>query len=622
MALVPMTRAPFLSALKTALPVAFLIAVLAAPTERLSAQANPGQPAAKPPAAPAAPTAPTAPGQTAAGQTAPGQPAAKASAPSPLDKPVFDAIKKYREGDAAGALAILEPHKKEIAEIRPLASVLGAIYVDAGKPQQGFDLLAPLAAKEDADAPILYNAGRAALALGKTTDARNYLMRSVAIEPASPASRELGMLLAREGKVVEAYRSLRPWSIRSPRDSEARLTAAVLALGLERPFEAEELLAGQPEADPAIRLLRAKVAIQKGDGPAAIALLQPIAGKHPEAMDLEIRRTQAEAYLLADSPAEAIPLLQGKASSPAVALLLARAQRQTKNIAAALATLQPFAEKLPTDPKNVGDPRPASAIASEYGQILAAQGKTPEALGYLERATQLNPLSPEAFAAYADTLKAAGRADQAKIAQAHAKELADGRDQTRQIAEQAARELRDALAAPPPSAAAPGASAAGAPAAGAAPPPALSTELQEALRAMSSGDRTKALNLVRQRIKAAPDDLVARNLEVRILMGDQRFAEALAAAEAARRQAPDNADMVYQQAAIEMAMKRLTEAELDFRRAIALAPNHVAALSDLAVLLTVQGKKPEAEKLLRKVLEINPRDTHARENLDRLYKEE
>ena len=559
--------------------------------------------------APAAPSAP-APAQPAA----PGQPA-KAPAPSPLDKPVFEAIKKYQEGDAAGALAILEPHKAEVAKIRPLAAVLGAIYVDAGKPQEASDLLGPIAADENADAPILYNAGRAALALGKTNDARNYLMRSVAKEPASPASRELGLLLAREGKVVEAYRSLRPWSIRSPRDSEARLTAAVLALQLERPFEAEELLAGQPEDDPAIRLLRAKVANQKGEGPAALALLQPIAAKHPDSMDLEIRRTQAEAYLLADSPAEAIPLLSGKASSsPAVALLLARAQRQTKNVAAALATLAPFAEKLPADVKSVGDPRPAAAIASEYGQILAAQGKTPEALGYLERATRLNPLSPEVFAAYADTLKAAGRADESKTAQAKAKELSDGRAEARRIAEQAARDLREAIANA-------GAATAAGPASAdpAAPQPALSPEMQEALRVMSSGDRNKALELVRKRVKAAPDDLVARNLEVRILMGDQRFTEALAAAEAARRYAPDNADMVYQQAAVEMAMKRLTDAELDFRRVLAINPNHLPAMSDLAVLLTVQGKKAEAEKLLRKVLEINPRDANAKANLERLY---
>ena len=609
MALVPMTSRPF-SLCRTAPAAALALAALAA-SSGLAGFAVPL--AAKAPA-PAVPSAQA----PAAAPAAPGQPA-KASAPSPLDKPVFDAIKKYQEGDAAGALAILEPHKKEVAEIRPLASVLGAIYVDAGKPQEAFDLLGPIAAKEDADAPILYNAGRAALALGKANDGRNFLMRSVAIEPASPASRELGLLLAREGKVVEAYRSLRPWSIRSPRDFEARLTAAVLALQLERPFEAEELLGGQPEDDPAIRLLRAKVAIQKGEGPAALALLQPIAAKHPDSMDLELRRTQAEAYLLADSPGEAIPLLTGKTGqSPALALLLARAQRQTKNVAAALATLQPYAEKLPADGKGIGDPRPASAIASEYGQILAAQGKLPEALGYLERATRLNPLSPEAFSAYADSLKAAGRAEEAKTAQAKAKELADGRTQARQTAEQAARELREAIAATSAGAASTSASAS---AAGAPPQPVLSPEMQEALRVMSSGDRNKALDLVKKRVKDAPDDLVARNLEVRILMGEQRFTEALAAAEASRRYAPDNADMVYQQAAIEMAMKRFTEAEADFRRVLAINSNHLPAMSDLAVLLTVQGKKGEAEKLLRKVLEINPRDANAKANLERLYAE-
>ena len=77
--------------------------------------------------------------------------------------------------------------------------------------------------------------------------------------------------------------------------------------------------------------------------------------------------------------------------------------------------------------------------------------------------------------------------------------------------------------------------------------------------------------------------------------------------------------MVYQQAAVEMAMKRLTDAELDFRRVLAINPNHLPAMSDLAVLLTVQGKKAEAEKLLRKVLEINPRDANAKANLERLY---
>ena len=544
---------------------------------------------------------PAAAPQAAKPAAVPGAPAA-----SPLDKPVFEAIEKYKAGDAPGALAILEPHKGELTGQRPLLALLGALYLDSGKPQPALEILAPLAAAADADAPVLYNTGRAELALGKIAEARRDLARSVAIEPASPASRELGLLFAREGQIVEAYRSLRPWSIRSPRDSEARLTAAMLALQLERPFEAEELLIGQKADDPAIRLLSAKVAIQKGDGPAALALLQPIAAKHPPAMDLEIRRTQAEAYLLADSPAEALALLRGKSGNvPALALLLARAQRQTKDAAGALATLKPFADKLPTDPAAAGDPRPAAAIAVEYGQLLAAQGKAPEGLVFLERATKLNPVSPEAFRAYGDALTAAHRAEEARAPLAKAQELAAGRAKARAEAEKAAQEFRAAVTettTAPPKPAVP-----------------ASPEMQEAMRKMATGDQAGAIAAIHKRVVAVPGDVVARALEVRLLLSSKRYTEALAAADAALRQAPQNPDMIYQHGAVQMALGHVGDAELDFRRAIAIDAKNVAAMSDLAVLLSVQNKKPEAEQLLRRVLEINPRDVNAKQTLDALY---
>lgn len=540
-------------------------------------------------------------------------PAAPAPA-SPLDQPVFQALQKYRAGDAAGALAILAPHQKEAAGQAPVLSLLGAIYVDAGRPKEGLDLLAPLAAKPDADAAVLYNAGRAALGSGKADDAIGYLKRSVALDSASPASRELGLLLARRGQVVEAYSNLRPWSIRSPRDAEARLTAASLALQLERPFEAEELLVGQPKSDPAIRLLLGKVAIQKGDGPAALALLEPLVAKHPPSMDLELRRTRAEAFLLADSPGEAVRQLRGKTGGvPSLALLLARGQRQTKDVAGALATLEPFAAKLPADAKSLGDPRPAAAIAVEYGQLLAASGRPADGLVYLEKATRLNPLSPEAFRAYGQALQGAGKGDQATPVLARAKELDEGRAQARKDAQAADQEYREAFAAFQ--------SANAAAAKPGKPAEPMSPEMQEALRAMSSGDRAGALAAIRRRLAAVPGDLPAYAIEVRLLLGLGRLPEALAAAEAALRQAPQNADMVYQRGAVQMALKHSAEAERDFRRALELQPAHLASMNDLAVLLTTAGKKAEAEKLLRRVLDLNPRDANAAANLEQLRKE-
>ena len=50
----------------------------------------------------------------------------------------------------------------------------------------------------------------------------------------------------------------------------------------------------------------------KKDGPGAVALLKPLLAKHPQGMDLEVRRSLAEAELLAGQPAEAVKLIDGQ----------------------------------------------------------------------------------------------------------------------------------------------------------------------------------------------------------------------------------------------------------------------------------------------------------------------
>lgn len=67
-----------------------------------------------------------------------------------------------------------------------------------------------------------------------------------------------------------------------------------------------------------------------------------------------------------------------------------------------------------------------------------------------------------------------------------------------------------------------------------------------------------------------------------------------------------------------MASKDVKGAEQDLRKALEIAPSHIAALNDLAVLLGAQGKKAEARTLLEKVLAINPTDPMAKDNLKRL----
>jgi Flp pilus assembly protein TadD len=473
------------------------------------------------------------------------------------------------------------------------------MYIELNRPQEAMAVLKPLADVEDAQPAVLYQAGRAALGSGHADEARVYFTRSVLKQPASPAARELGMIMAREGRVVEAYSMLRPWALGNPTDPDARLMAASLALTLERPDDAAELLKGQNEMEAAVRLLRGRVLIQKKDGPGAVATLQPLFANHPPGMDLEVRRNLAEAQLLAGKPGEAVNLLAGKTGDhPALVLLLGRAQRQAGNAPAALATLKPFADKLPDDPNTLGDPRPAGGIALEYGTLLSAAGRTPEAVAFLDKATRFTPRNAEAWKAYAKALDAAGRKDDARQAVARA--------------EDAAKPAAPRSAYAPPQG--------GASPAAAGQEPALGKGLQSAVDFMSKGQLDSALAATRQEMAVSKDPR-ARMLEVRILLTQKKPDEAMKSVEAALKAEPNNPDYVYLKGAIEMGQQRWGSAETDLRKALQIAPRHTAAMNDLAVLLMTLNKKPEAQSLLEQVLKINPQDQMAAANLERLKAE-
>lgn len=526
---------------------------------------------------------------------APAAPPAQQQAAPPLHPAVQEAINLAESGDAAGALKKLQAAPKE-AVTPPIQSLMGVLHLQLNQPREAYALLQPLADAEDAQPAVLYHAGRAALLVGETDAGREYLTRSVVLQPASPAARDLGMLTAREGRVVEAYSMLRPWALRNPKDTDARLMAANLALQIERPDDAVELLKGMPDTDPALRLLRAKALIQKKDGTGAAALVRPLLASHPPGMETEVRRTLAEAELLAGNAAEAVKLLDGKTGGyPAVTLLLARAQHKAGDKAAALATLKPLADQLPEDAAGMGDPRPAAGIALEYAALLAETGRAAEALPFLEKSTRYYPRNPEAWKSLARAYEAAGRGDDA------AKALT--------MAEEAARPpVRQAAAQPAPSAPT-------APAAPALPPP--SEALQNAIRLMSQDQASQALVIARQEFGITKDPR-ALIVEVQALLSLKREEEALQAAEAALKTSPENPDFLYLRGVSQMGLHRWSAAEADLRKVIQLQPRHVAAMNDLAVLLINVDKKAEAQRLLEHVLEINPQDQMAAANLERL----
>lgn len=542
------------------------------------------------------PTPQAAPAQTAPAPQ-PAQPAAPAPEISPAGRKFQEAAALVKKGDMAGAVAILEGLRKEGTAEPHHLSLLGALYVDQGRVAEAMAILRPLAAPEDADPAVLYNAGRAALVMRNIPEAQRYFERSVAKVPMSPASRELGLLLSRQGKVVEAYRYLRPWAVSDPNDLEVRIIAATIALRLERPAEADEILSGLPEKEPAIQLLRAQARIQRGDGKGALAILQPIEKNHPESFDLEVRRTLAEAHLAASDPVSALKVLDGHAAGrPSLLLLQARAQRLSGSSQAAMATLKPLIAQIPDDPKAIGDPRPAAGVAVEYGRLLLASKDVQGAVPILEKATRLYPSSREAWEVYAEALTAANRPQDAAAAR------------------QKAREIADAAAARPNTAPA---------AAAQAPAPAgeaLSPNLAEALRQMADGQNDKALEAVRKEVAAAPTNARARALEVQLLLRTQRFQDALKAAEAAVAADPKNPDYIYLRGAAHIALQHVPEAEKDLRRTLEMSPQHIAALNDLAVVLTQQKKLAEAQKLLEKVLALTPDNAAAKASLENIKK--
>ncbi|HXT20762.1 MAG TPA: tetratricopeptide repeat protein, partial [Thermoanaerobaculia bacterium] len=477
---------------------------------------------------------------------------AQAAAGTAAEQAMQAAMTKADAGDYKGALAILEPLKKDPALPTGGKALLATLYLETGRPGDALALLEPLTTGKP-DPALLYNAARAAARVGQGEKGRRWLEQAAAMQPASPAGRDLGMALAREGRVVEAYVLLRPWAAVHPNDSDARVAAAALAIELERPAEAAVFLQGLDAKNPAIQLLQAKTLVLAGDPKRAIELVKPLMAKHPEGMDTEVRRTLAEAYVLADQPKEAQALLEGKTRGiPELVLVLGRAQRRAGNPKAALATLEPLGKHLP-QPGAVGDPRPAVRIAVEYGSLLVQMGRAAEAVSVLQQATKLNPQSPPAWEQLAEALVAAGRKGEAEPARAKAAELT----------QQVTTKLAVSRAAAPPTAAAGGARPS-------APVPSA--------------------------------DVQAKVARFRAQLSLGRYVEARKLAEEMLASSPKNADYLYQVAVVDMAQKQTTAAETHFKAALASAPNHVAALNDYAVLLMQQNRRDEARRMLQKVL--------------------
>jgi len=503
------------------------------------------------------------------------------------------ALELAASGELEEAIELIRPVATAAGASPRSRSLLGTLLLESGRAREAYDLLRPMAAEPEAEAAVLYNAGRAAAALGAVDEAVSFLERSETLEPGSPAARELGLLLARTGRYAYAYALLKPWIAAHPDDRRATEIGALCAVQLARPLDAEAHLARLPQDEPQVQLLWAAVRQMRGDPWGAIALLEPLLEGASGAMERDVRRRLAEAHTTVGNASQAVELLEGRtAGDPAMTVQLARAQYQGGEPEAALATLEPVAPAV-LAAVQAGDEAPAPAapgILLEYGRLLASAGRSAEAVPFLEATTRLTPQDKEGWQQLGQALAAAGRGEEAQTALSRFQELlaAEGSDADRE--ERLSADLDDPTG----------------------------RELRRAARLLGEEDWDGALRIARREAALAPADPRPALLESRILLMAGRTEEALELAEALVAGLPSNADALYQRGVVRVTLGDLEAAEADFRAALEIAPDHVAALSDLAVLLADRGDVDEARALLERVLELRPGDPAATANLEGL----
>ncbi len=506
---------------------------------------------------------------------------------------IQSALQKYQAGDVKGAIAVLEPLRKKKPGAHPAAlSLLGTLYLEADRPKDALAVLGPIADSGAAGPVILDGAGRAALALKQTARAEKYLKDAVARAPGSPAVRDLGLLLGSEGRLDESYVLLRPWVLAHADDAEARLSAAYAAVELDRTPEAADLLQGLPDDNPRVRLLRGRVLLLQRKEREALAILEPLVKSSPPELELSVRRYLAEAHLATGEAAAAIPLLQGKlGDDPSLALLLGRAYYRAGNPADAAAVMEPFARNLLAgDPSTPSERTLMVNLAVQYGQALLATSKWNDAIPPLTRATQLSPDDIQAWQLLGRAQLAAGQREEATQSMAKFQQLQNAQKPNTEQSNETERDFSDPTR----------------------------RNLAAARKLIAAGHGEEALVLIRREITLQPKDPRPRAEEVATLIASKRPEEALKSAEAGLAAVPGNPDFLYLRGVARMAVKDLPGAEQDFRQALKVRPDHVAAMSDLAVLLTAGGKKDEARQLLQKVLKIKPGDPAATANLKSL----
>ena len=462
------------------------------------------------------------------------------------------ALQKYQAGNLQGAIALLEPLKDKPGTHPSALSLLGTLYLEAGRPKDSLALLGPLADTPAAGPLILANAAQAALALGQTVRARKYLQRAVEKAPDSPAVRDLGLLLGREGELDQSYGLLRRWALAHPEDAEARLAAAYDAVELARFPEGAELLKGLPVDNPRVRLLQGRILLNQQKPQEGLALLEPLLKSGPPELDLSVRRHLATGYLAVGKSGTAVEVLKGKVGDdPSLAVLLGRAYFQDGNPAQAIAVLEPFASKLLSGAPSTPSERSLMAdLALVYGQALVGASKWPEATAALTRATQLDEQSLQAWQLLGRAQLAGGQREDANRSMEKVRQLEAAQKSNTARMNENQQDVEDPTG----------------------------RNLKHAMATALEGRTAEALIQIRQEITLQPKDPRPRSAQIMTLLSAKRPKDALTAAEEAVTALPGDPELLYLRGAVRMALRDLPGAEKDLRQTLEIRPRHLNAM--------------------------------------------
>jgi arylsulfatase A-like enzyme/Tfp pilus assembly protein PilF len=141
------------------------------------------------------------------------------------------AFVEARRGNAAAAIDVLQRAiAKGVTDVR-LVAQLGETLVDAGRLDQGIQLLEPLARQPNVDPEVLNALGIAYATASRHDDARRVFERVLTVDPGSPVPLEnLGMLALERGDLATARTRFEEAIAVDPRSSRAYAGVGLVAL--------------------------------------------------------------------------------------------------------------------------------------------------------------------------------------------------------------------------------------------------------------------------------------------------------------------------------------------------------------------------------------------------------